>query len=130
MPTIRKSTTVPAKPRTKRNRRRPRNSYRPKLPRGRPTAFNPETAEAICVLVAEGSSFESACETLGVNVSTAYRWMLAQPGFREELYRARQVRGDWAFGEQLLDIAENAANASSYNERTGKLSVNRFCARN
>ena len=54
----------------------------------------------------------------------------SQPGFGEELYRARQVRGDWAFGEQLLDIAENAANASSYNERTGKLSVNRFCARN
>jgi len=122
MPAIRKSTTVPAKPRTKRNRR---NSYRPKRPRGRPTAFNPETTEAICLLVAEGSSFESACEKLGVNVSTAYRWMLAQPGFREELYRARQVRGDWAFGEQILDIADNAANDRSYNEKTGKLLMNK-----
>ena len=121
MPAKRESTTVGGKRRAKRN---PRNSYRPKL-RGRPTAFNPETAEAICVLVAEGSSFESACETLGVNVSTAYRWMLAQPGFREELYRARQVRGDWAFGEQILDIADNAADDWSYNEKTGKLLMNK-----
>jgi Bacteriophage Sf6, terminase small subunit-like len=35
------------------------------------------------------------------------------------------VRGDWAFGEQLLDIADNAANDWSYNEKTGKLSVNK-----
>jgi hypothetical protein len=49
----------------------------------------------------------------------------AQPGFREELYRAREVRGDWAFGEQILDIADNAANDWSYNEKSGKLSVNK-----
>src|ERR1041385_3032264 len=33
----------------------------------------------------------------------------AQPGFRES-YIARQVRGDWAFGEQILDIADNGRN--------------------
>src|ERR1041384_2021596 len=48
-----------------------------------------------------------------------------QPGFREELYRARQVRGDWAFGEQILDIADNAADDWSYNEKTGKLLMNK-----
>src|SRR6185437_16012140 len=107
MPANRKSTTIAAKRRAK---RKPRNSYKPKLPRGRPTAFNPETAEAICVLVAEGSSFDHACEKLGVSVSTAYRWMLAQPGFREDLYRAREVRGDFTFGEQILDIADDSRN--------------------
>ena len=49
----------------------------------------------------------------------------AQPGFRDDLYRARKVRGDWAFGEQILDIADNAANDWSYNEKSGKLSVNK-----
>jgi Bacteriophage Sf6, terminase small subunit-like len=31
----------------------------------------------------------------------------AQPGFREDLYRARELRGDFCFGEQILDIADN-----------------------
>src|SRR5690242_9213956 len=34
----------------------------------------------------------------------------AQAGFREDLYRARQVRGDWAFGEQILDMADDSRN--------------------
>ena len=34
----------------------------------------------------------------------------AQPSFREELYRARELRGDWAFGEQIIQIADDSAN--------------------
>jgi hypothetical protein len=29
----------------------------------------------------------------------------AEPGFRDDLYRAREVRGNYTFGEQILDIA-------------------------
>ena len=35
------------------------------------------------------------------------------------------MRGDWAFGEQILDITDNAANDWSYNEKTGKLLMNK-----
>jgi hypothetical protein len=48
-----------------------------------------------------------------------------EPAFREDLYRAREVRGDWAFGEEILDIADNTADDWYYNEKTGKLSVNK-----
>ena len=34
----------------------------------------------------------------------------AQPDFREDLYRARELRGDWAFGDQILAIADDTDN--------------------
>ena len=37
-------------------------------------------------------------------------WPSAEPGFRDELYRARDVRGDYSFGEQILDIADDGRN--------------------
>jgi hypothetical protein len=49
----------------------------------------------------------------------------AEPGFRDDLYRARDVRGDYTFGEQVLDIPDNTSTDWSYNEKTGKLSVNK-----
>ena len=30
-----------------------------------------------------------------------------EPGFRDDLFRARQVRGDFSFGEQILNIADD-----------------------
>jgi hypothetical protein len=47
------------------------------------------------------------------------------PEFREDLLRARDVRADIAFGEQILDIADNTADDWSYNPKSGKLSVNK-----
>jgi hypothetical protein len=32
------------------------------------------------------------------------------PEFREDLYRARELRGDFSFGEQILDIADDGSN--------------------
>jgi hypothetical protein len=39
--------------------------------------------------------------------------------------RAREIRGDFSFGEQILDIADNTADDWSYNSETGKLTVNK-----
>jgi hypothetical protein len=47
------------------------------------------------------------------------------PQFREDLLRAREIRGDLSFGEQILDIADNTADDWSYNPQSGKLSVNK-----
>jgi len=35
--------------------------------------------------------------------------MLVQPGFREDLLRARQLRADFTFGEQIIDIADDTS---------------------
>src|SRR5437764_15067630 len=49
----------------------------------------------------------------------------AHADFRQDLMRAREIRGDFSFGEQILDIADNTADDWSYNSETGKLSVNK-----
>ena len=36
--------------------------------------------------------------------------LVRHPDFREDLYRAREMRGDWAFGDQILDIADATEN--------------------
>jgi hypothetical protein len=49
----------------------------------------------------------------------------ADPEFREDLLRARDVRADIAFGEQILDIADNTADDWVYSAKTGKLTVSK-----
>jgi hypothetical protein len=49
----------------------------------------------------------------------------AEPGFRDDLYRAKQIRSDFTSGEQILDIADNTADDWSFNNKTGKLTVNK-----
>jgi hypothetical protein len=39
--------------------------------------------------------------------------------------RAREIRGDFSFGEQILDITDNTADDWRYNPESGKLSVNK-----
>jgi hypothetical protein len=53
------------------------------------------------------------------------RALHAHADFRQDLMRAREIRGDFSFGEQILDIADNAADDWQYNEKTGKLTVNK-----
>ena len=46
-----------------------------------------------------------------------------EPSFREDLYRARELRDDWAFGEEILNIADNAADDWNYNPDSKKLTI-------
>ena len=39
--------------------------------------------------------------------------------------RAREIRADFTFGEQILDLADDTSNDWYYNEKTGMLSVNK-----
>ena len=51
------------------------------------------------------------------------KWVPVHPDFRQDLLRAREIRGDFTFGEEILDIADNTADDWSYNEKTGKLII-------
>ena len=76
---------------------------------GRPTAYTEKTASEICACIAQGASLAQACAELGVVERTAYRWMFAHQDFRQDLMRARGIRGDFTFGEQILDIADDTS---------------------
>lgn len=83
---------------------------------GRPTAFNPEIADRICVKVAEGLGIERVGKLDGFPAAgTIYRW-LAKEGeqfdvFRENYARATEIRADARF-EKLREIAEQTAEGS------------------
>jgi hypothetical protein len=40
-------------------------------------------------------------------------------------YAREGIRGEFSFGEQILDIADNTADDWCYNPKSGKLSVNK-----
>ena len=52
-----------------------------------------------------------------------FRRASAEPSFRDDLYRAREVRGEFSFGEELLDIADNTSADWNYNKENGKLTI-------
>ena len=47
------------------------------------------------------------------------------PEFHQTYTCATRIRADIAFGEQVLNLADHTSDDWSYNEKTGKLSVNR-----
>lgn len=69
--------------------------------RGRPSKLTPELEAALCRCLEQGLPFRPACELVGIDPSTAYRWL--QRG-REEEERGRL--GRYARFRQAVAAAE------------------------
>lgn len=79
-------------------------------PVGRPTDYNIDLASEICEQIIEGKSLASICRSDGMpNAATVYRWIARFPEFREMYEKAKEDQAD-ILVEQILDIADNAAN--------------------
>lgn len=64
----------------------------------RPTSFKPETAEAICARIATSRlGLEEVLAELrnAPSQSSVYRWLDAEPAFREKYSRAREFQADY-----------------------------------
>jgi hypothetical protein len=73
---------------------------------GRPSDYNSETAEAICVRLAAGESLSSVCRDPGMPVKpTVLRWLARNVEFQTQYARAKQEGAD-AVAEQMFDIAD------------------------
>ena len=96
--------------------KKPKPSTAPKAKKaavtGRPSSFNPEVAERLCMLIAQGHSVLSACQADGMpNESTVFRWLATDDpdgskgfeSFRKDYMRARELRADARF-ERLDEI--------------------------
>lgn len=57
---------------------------------GRPTDYSPEVADRLCELVLEGRTVTQACEAVGIDKSTVYRWLRTHLDFRDKYARARE----------------------------------------
>lgn len=76
---------------------------------GRPSTYNADTATQICLRLAEGESLRQVCRDKEMpSRQTVYRWLEAEPGFRDQYRRARELLVEhWA--DELIDIADDTA---------------------
>jgi hypothetical protein len=76
----------------------------------RPSDYTPETAAAICDRLSEGLSLREVCGDEAMPaMSTVFRWLADQAGFREQYARAREAQADY-FAEEILEIADDGSN--------------------
>ena len=74
--------------------------------------------------MAEGLSLRKACEALQIDKSTVFRWALDNPSFKDALIRARDIRAELAYPEQVMDIADDGTN-DWLTAKNGALIVNK-----
>jgi hypothetical protein len=79
-----------------------------KRPRGRPTVYTQELADAICARLAQGETLKSICRNDGMpDDATVRTWALNDyQGFYPRYACARQLGLD-AMADQLLEIADD-----------------------
>lgn len=77
---------------------------------GRPSDYTQETAELICMRLAEGESLRSVCSDEGMpSKQSVLRWLTKHEEFRSQYVRAKE-QGAEALAEEMFDIADDGAN--------------------
>lgn len=93
-------------------------SAAPSSPIGRPSVYSKELGETICLLVSEGCSVREIADLPGMpGKTTVFRWLLADPDFRDHYARAKEAAAE-AMADEIIEIADDASN--DYMMRTGK----------
>jgi len=80
------------------------------MPLGRPTAYTPELARAICARMAAGESLRAICRAEDMPAeSTVRMWaVLDRDGFYAQYTQAREAQMD-SLAEDILEIADDSA---------------------
>jgi hypothetical protein len=77
--------------------------------RGRPSAYSPEIATALCTRLINGQSLRSVCRDLSMpSISTVYEWLFVHPQFSEQYTRAKEDQAD-TYADEIIDIADNSS---------------------
>lgn len=87
---------------------------------GRPTKYSKDLAETLCAYLAQGYSLKKTCEQEGMpTVKTVFNWFRTQEGFLQLYTRAKEESAD-AWGEEIIDIADEAAEGKADNNKIAK----------
>ena len=91
---------------------------------GRPTKFNQQTADLICMMLSEGMSLRQILKADKTGVlpaqSTVYDWLLRHPDFAEQYARAREEQAD-TNADEILSIADEMP--PEYTDEKGRTSL-------
>jgi hypothetical protein len=91
---------------------------------GRPTKYNQQTADLICMMLSEGMSLRQILKADKVGAlpaqSTVYEWLIRHPLFAEQYARAREEQAD-TNADEILDIADEMP--PEYTDKEGRTSL-------
>jgi hypothetical protein len=91
---------------------------------GRPTKFNQQTADLICIMLSEGMSLRQIlkADTTGAlpAQSTVYEWLLRFPLFAEQYARAREEQAD-TLADEIISIADEQPEVIAVTDKQGAL---------
>lgn len=77
--------------------------------RGRPSSYSDDMALYICEQLAIGRSLRAICADDAMpDASTVFRWLDAQPAFREQYARARALQAEHLASE-IIEIADDSS---------------------
>ena len=76
---------------------------------GRPSDYSPELADRLCELVLEGRTVTQACDAIGIDKSTIYRWLKVHLDFRDKYARAREEAAH-ANADDVQEVAARVLN--------------------
>ena len=99
---------------------------------GRPRAYKPEIADAICEQLSQGKSLRSICKLDGMpGISTVVRWLFDEKCkyFWVQYARAREIQAE-LLADELMDIADDSTNDYMEQEREDGSKVDRLNAEN
>lgn len=86
---------------------------------GRPTDYSADLAAEICNRIAEGQSLRTVCaDELMPGKTTVFRWLAADPEFRDQYARAREAQAD-VLAEEILEIADTPEEGIRHEEGVG-----------
>jgi transposase-like protein len=97
------------------------------MPAGRPSSYTQESADIICEGLANGKSLVTICRESDLNISSVFRWLEAQPEFRERYTRARDSQAD-VLAEEILNIADDNKSDPDANSRRLRADVRKWYA--
>ena len=83
----------------------------PHLPAGRPSKHTPEAEEALLELIADGMPLVKVCNEIDVGIATIFRWLDADPVFRDKYKMAKEAQAE-KFADEIVAIADEAEVAS------------------
>jgi hypothetical protein len=86
------------------------------MPGGRPSTYSPEIAAFICSRISNGESVRKICDDPDMPASSSiFKWLIEHKEFSEQYTRAREAQMD-AMVEEIIEIADDSANDSTFDE--------------
>lgn len=77
---------------------------------GRPSEYSLDLAQNICELTSHSNmSLKSVCESVGVSVSSVFRWREEFEEFRKMYARSKEDQADY-LAEEIIEIADDSSN--------------------